>query len=198
MRTRTNYYKDLTTDYSKPVAVPAELSKKLLEDAARFIAMKEPALPQIGSNYTLQTIEAENKAWWPTHCEALRKGRGDLLTGEYRNDLVYFCQDGPYHGLEQQKAREQHWWALIAQPGVIMTWPIVMFWGEFVHFEWACMDTGTNETIAKGTVCWVRRGHRGACYFKSEQLTFYRDVFAEKELLDLIVTDSSQAQTAKH
>jgi hypothetical protein len=197
MRKRTNYYKDLTADYSEPVAVPAELSKKLLEDAARFIAMKEPALPQIGSNYTLQTIEAENKAWWPTHCEALRKGRGDLLTGEYRNDLVYFCQDGPYYGLDQQKAREQHWWALIAQPGVIMTWPIVMFWGEFVHFEWACMDTETNETIAKGTVCWVRRGHRGACYFKSEQLTFYRDVFAEKELLDLIVTGSSQAQTAK-
>jgi len=32
----------------------------------------------------------------------------------------------------------------------------------------------------------VRRGHRGGCYFKSEQLTFYRDVYAPKELLDLL------------
>jgi hypothetical protein len=197
MRKRTNYYKGLAADYSKPVAVPSELSRKLLEDATRFIAMKEPVLPEIGSKYSLEVIEAENKAWWPTHCEALRKGRGDLLTGEYRNDLVYFCQDGPYYGLDEQKSREQHWWALIAQPNVIMTWPIVMFWGEFVHFEWACMDTETYETLAKGTVCWVRRGHRGACYFKSEQLTFFRDVFAPKELLDLIVTDSSHASVAK-
>jgi hypothetical protein len=42
---------------------------------------------------------------------------------------------------------------VIAQLGVRMTWPIVMFWGEFVHFEWAGMYTETNETIAKGTVC---------------------------------------------
>jgi hypothetical protein len=48
------------------------------------------------------------------------------------------------------------------------------------------MDDNTNEVLAKGTVCWVRRGHRGACYFKSEQLTFYRDVFAPQELLQLI------------
>jgi hypothetical protein len=61
-----------------------------------------------------------------------------------------------------------------------------MFHSEFVHFEWACMDTETNETIAKGMVCWVRRGHRGACHFKSEQLTFYRDVFASEELVAAI------------
>ena len=61
-----------------------------------------------------------------------------------------------------------------------------MFHSEFIHFEWACMDTETHETIAKGMVCWVRRGHRGACYFKSEQLTFYRDVFAPSELVALI------------
>jgi hypothetical protein len=193
MKTRTNYYKELSADYSKPTPVSAEVSNQLLSDAAKYIAMKEPVLPAIGPEYTLEQIAAENKVWWPTHCEALRKGRGDLLTGEYRADLVYFCQDGPYYGLEEQKSREQHWWALIAQPGVIMTWPIVMFHGEFVHFEWACMDTETNETLAKGTVCWVRRGHRGACHFKSEQLTFYRDVFAPQELLELIVTDSSQA-----
>jgi hypothetical protein len=186
MKKRTNYYKDLTADYSTIDPVPADVAAKLLEDSARYIAMKEPALPAVGPDYTLQQIEAENKAWWPTHCEALRQGRGDLLTGEYRNDLVYHCQDGPYYGIEEQKSRELHWWALIAQPNVRMTWPIVMFSGEFVWFEWACIDQGTYETLAKGSVSWVRRGHRGACYYKGEQLTFYRDVFAPKELVDLI------------
>jgi len=197
MKHRVNYYKNLSADYSKPTPVSPEVSTKLLGDAAKYIAMKEPVLPAMGPGYTPEHVEAENKEWWPTHCEALRKGRGDLLTGEYRDDLVYFCQDGPYYGLEEQKSREQHWWALIAQPGVTMTWPIVMFHGEFVHFEWSCMDNETNETLAKGTVCWVRRGHRGACYFKSEQLTFYRDVFAPQELLDKIVTDSSKASSTK-
>jgi len=102
--------------------------------------------------------------------------------------LVYFCQDGPYKGIQEQREREKHWWALIAQPHVTMCWPIVMFWGEFVHFEWQCLDDETHETLAKGSVCWVRRGHRGGCYFKSEQLTFYRDVFAPNELLSLIAT----------
>jgi hypothetical protein len=119
------------------------------------------------------------------------RGRGDLLTAEYRDELVYFCQDGPFRGLNEQKAREEHWWALIAQPGVTMCWPIVQFWSEFVHFEWKCEDNATNETIAKGMVCWVRRGHKGGCYFKSEQLTFYRDVFAAPELLTLIRTASA-------
>ena len=50
------------------------------------------------------------------------------------------------------------------------------------------MDDATNETIAKGNVTWVRRGHRGACYLKTEQLTFYRDVFAAEDLLRLIKT----------
>jgi hypothetical protein len=186
MKKRTNYYSDLTADYSTIDPVPADVAAKLLEDSARYIAMKESALPAVGPDYTLQQIEAENKAWWPTHCEALRQGRGDLLTGEYRNDLVYHCQDGPYYGIEEQKSRELHWWALIAQPNVRMTWPIVMFSGEFVWFEWACIDQGTYETLAKGSVSWVRRGHRGACYYKGEQLTFYRDVFAPKELVDLI------------
>ncbi|MGA7501725.1 MAG: hypothetical protein WBX00_33755, partial [Isosphaeraceae bacterium] len=74
------------------------------------------------------------------------------------------------------------------QPGVIMCWPIVMFHHEFVWFEWNCIDVETRETIAKGSVAWARRGHRGACYFKGEQLTFYRDVYAPEELLKLIKT----------
>ena len=188
LKKRINYYAKLSADYSKPVPVSKKVAGKLLADAQRYIDMKEEILPDINGSYTLKQIEKENKEWWPTHCEALRQARGDLLTGEYREDLVYFCQDGPYYGLNEQKEREKHWWALIAQPGVTMSWPIVMFHGEFVWFEWACIDNNTGETIAKGSVAWVRRGHRGACYFKGEQLTFYRDVFASPELLKKITT----------
>lgn len=183
---RINYYKELEADYSKVGAVPENLQKKLIEKAEKLVAMKEATLPDINADYSLEQIEKENKEWWTTHCEALRQGRGDILTGEYRDDLVYFCQDGPYQGLEEQKARELHWWALIAQPGVTMVWPIVMFHGEHTFFEWKCLDDETHETIAKGNVTWVRRGHRGGCYLKTEQLTFYRDVFAPDELLKLI------------
>lgn len=197
MGKRVNYYKDLAADYSLPGLVPDELQEQLILDGERFVVMKEVKLPAIDGDYTPQQIERENKEWWPTHCEALRQGRGDILTGEYRDDLVYFCQDGPFHGLTEQKKREKHWWALIAQPDVTMCWPIVMFWGEFVHFEWQCLDDATHETLAKGSVCWVRRGHRGGCYFKSEQLTFYRDVFAPPELLALIETSKTAGAGAR-
>lgn len=185
---RTNFYQDLSADYSRPGLVTAYVGKKLIEDGEKYAAMKERKLPELNGNYTLEQIEQENKDWWPTHCEALRQGRGDLLTDEYRDDLVYLCQDGPYFGLDQQKEREKHWWALIAQPEVTMCWPIVMFHGEVTYFEWKCVDDETNETIAKGNVTWVRRGHRGACYLKTEQLTFYRDVYAPGGLLSLITT----------
>lgn len=192
MKKRINYYKDLAADYSKPDLIPAQLTAQLLSKAEKFIALKEKNLPAINYDYPLEKIEQENKEWWPTHCEALRQRRGDILTGEYRNNLVYLCQDGPYYGLEEQKEREKHWWALIAQPGVTMCWPVVMFYGEFVWFEWNCIDNETRETIAKGSVAWVRRGHRGGCYIKGEQLTFYRDVFAPNELLELLTTEDSQ------
>ena len=183
---RTNYYKDLTADYSKPGLVSDEIKQKMIDFAEKITAIKEEKLPEINSDYTLEQIEKENKEWWPTHCEALRQCRGDILTDEYREDLVYLCQDGPYRGLDKQKEREKHWWALIAQPGVTMCWPIVMFFGEHTYFEWKCVDDETNETLAKGNVTWVRRGNRGGCYLKTEQLTFYRDVFAPDSLLKLI------------
>jgi len=181
---RANYYQDLVADYSKPEPVATNMAQQIIEQAEVIISMKEKTLPSIDSDYTIEQIEQENREWWPTHCEALRQGRGDILTGEYRDNLVYLCQDGPYYGLEQQKERERHWWALIAQPGVTVVWPIVMFHGEFVYFEWNCLDTQTYELTAKGNVTWVRRGHRGGCYLKTEQLTFYRNVFASAELLE--------------
>ena len=186
MSKRHNYYENLVADYSKPGLVPDDLKAKLIELGKTFAALKETELPQISLEYPLEQIEAENQKWWPTHCEALRQGRGDILTDEYHENLTYFCQDGPYFGVEQQKEREKHWWALIAQPGVTMCWPIIMFHGEVTYFEWKCEDNETNETIAKGNVTWLRRGHRGGCYLKAEQLTFYRDVFASDKLLNLV------------
>jgi len=137
MKQRRNYYEyyRLDADYSQPNRMADRLSKKLLDDADRFLRLKEAVLPDIGDSYPMEQIEKENQEWWPTHCEALRCGRSDILVGEYRSDLAYLCQDGPYHGLEEQKTRERHWWALLAQPGVTMTWPIVMFAGEVVWFE---------------------------------------------------------------
>ena len=127
MKKRENYYKELVADYSRSGLVSETLRQKLIQLAEELISKKEAKLPEINSDYTLEQIEQENKEWWPSHCEALRQGRGDILTGEYREDLIYLCQDGPYQGLKQQQEREQHWWALIAQPGVTMCWPIVMF-----------------------------------------------------------------------
>jgi hypothetical protein len=180
-----NYYTfwGLEADYSRPGLVSPEKQSELIEKAQYYGSLKENEVPAVDANYTWAQIEQENKDWWPTHCEALRQGRGDILTVEYHQNLVYFCQDGPFVGTVDQQDREKHWWALIAQPGVTMCWPIVFFWREFVHFEWKCVDNGSNETTSKGMVAWVRRGHRGGCYFKSEQLTFYRDVYAPPELL---------------
>ena len=183
---RRNYYESLSADYSRTGLVSDEMKAKLIQRSEEIGRMQEATLPSIGPDYTHEQIEAENREFWPTHCEALRQKRGDLLTMEYRPDLVYHCQDGPFYGTTEQQKREKHWWAIIAQPHVTMVWPIVQFWGEFTHFEWICLDDDTHEQVAKGSVCWVRRGHRGGCYYKSEQLTFVRDVYASDELLKLI------------
>ena len=151
--TRQNYYKDLVADYSRPGLISEELQAKLIQRSKEIGELQEAELPAIGADYTLEQIEAENREFWPTHCEALRQGRGDLLTKEYRPDLVYHCQDGPYFGIKEQAEREKHWWAIIAQPGVTMTWPIVQFWGEFTHFEWICYEEVPGAHIANGSVC---------------------------------------------
>ena len=186
MKKRVNYYQNLSADYSRPGLISEDMQAKLIQLAEELITKKQPDMPSINSTYPAKTIEQENKEWWPTHCEALRQGRGDILTGEYREDLVYLCQDGHYVGLKEQQEREKHWWALIAQPNVTMCWPIVMFHHEVVYFEWKCVDDETNETLAKGNVTFLRRGHQGGVYLKTEQLTFYRDVYAPDDLVNLI------------
>jgi hypothetical protein len=183
---RTNYYKDQPADYSKPRLISAELGQKLLRNAEKYIALREDRLPEIGPAYSVERVERENKEWWPTHCEALCQGRDDLLAEEYARELVYFCADGPFYGRNAGIKREANWWAILAQPGVTMVWPIVMFHGEVVYFEWKCIDDETGETVAKGNVTCLRRGHRGACYLKCEQLTFYRDVYAPPASMEQI------------
>jgi hypothetical protein len=120
---RPNHYLDLAADYSRVGLVPDDTKIRLIKLAEDINRPKEPVLPAIGPDYTAEEIEAENEEWWPTRCEALRQVRGDILTGEYRDDLVYLCQEGAFYGISEQKEREKHWWALIAQPGVTMTWP---------------------------------------------------------------------------
>ena len=77
-----NYYASLSADFSRPGRVSPEQGERLIQEAERFIALKADALPEITADYDRDTIERENKEWWPTHCEALRRGRGDLLRGE--------------------------------------------------------------------------------------------------------------------
>src|SRR5262249_35582876 len=142
---RINYYHGLDADYSRPGLVDADTAARMIDNSAHYNAMCEPTLPEIGPDYTLEQIERENREWWPAHCEALRQGRGDLLAGEYRDELVYFCADGPFYGKGAGTDREQNWWAILSQPGVTMSWPIVMFSGEIVYFEWRCVDDETSE-----------------------------------------------------
>ena len=183
MRQRTNYYKELDADYSKPGLVDNELVVKLLQSAEAYISLREETLPDITLEYSLAQVEKENKDWWPTHCAALQQGRGDILAGEYANELVYLCADGPFYGRTAGTNREANWWAILAQPNVTTAWPIVIFHSEAIYCEWKCTDDETNETIAKGNETLLRRGHRGACYLKSEQLAFYCGVYAAEELL---------------
>ncbi|MBO3459420.1 hypothetical protein G7B40_002655 [Aetokthonos hydrillicola Thurmond2011] len=182
----TNYYNELCADYSKPGLVSDEQVVKLLNDAEIYISQQEQNLPEITSEYSTEQIQQENKDWWPTHCEAIRQGRGDILKAEYRDDLVFFSTEGIFYGRIATADREINLWAILAQPGVTTAWPIVLFNGEAIYTEWNCFDDMTKEIIAKGSETILRRGHRGGCYLKSKQLNFYRNILASDELLHWI------------
>ncbi|MEA5621837.1 hypothetical protein [Nostoc sp. UHCC 0251] len=183
MTKRTKYYSELIADYSKPELVANELAVELLRDAEIYISQRHDVLPEVTSEYSLEQVEQENKHWWPTHCEALRQGRGDISAGEYANSIVYLCADGYFYGKIAATNKQVNRWAILAQPSITIVWPIVMFNGEVVYCEWNCFDDETNQVIAKGNETLLRRGHRGACYLKCEQLSFYRDVYTSDQLL---------------
>lgn len=171
---KKNYYVGLTADYSFPKAVPKPIGDRIIRKALTWRQDRKLPPPPAGQS-GLKRIERENKEWWPSHCEALRRGRGDILSAEYRPELVYFCQDGPFYGRETSVGIEKSWWKLISHPGVIMTWPIVMFHDEVVYFEWTCFSRFTGEVTGKGNAVFLRRGHKGGIHVKVEQLTFFRD-----------------------
>lgn len=180
---RQCYYRNLYADFSRPGLVTDGQKSALIKTMKRIHGLKAQVMPAIDELYTLETIERENMEWFPTHCNALREERFDLLNDEYRDEFVYLCQDGPFCGKGVASVREENWVAIIAQADATMSWPIVQFSGEAVYFEWSSRDDITNETIAKGNVTFLRRGHRGGIYLKTEQLTFYRDVQAPAAFL---------------
>jgi len=67
------YYKDLSTDYSKPQLVDNELVVKLLQDAETFISLREETFPEITSEYSY--ADRTGKGLVANHCEAQRQGR---------------------------------------------------------------------------------------------------------------------------
>ncbi|MBD2344337.1 hypothetical protein [Anabaena subtropica] len=183
MTKQTNYYNDLLVDYSKPELVSNELAVKLLRDAETYISLRNDTLPEITIEYSLEQVEQENKHWWPSHCEALRQGRGDILASEYTDDVVYFCAKKPFYGRTTVINEEVNWWAIIAQPNVTIAWPIVMFNNEVVYSEWSCFEGEANEIIAEGNETLLRRGHKGGCYLKSQQINLFRNIYVSDELL---------------
>lgn len=180
---KTSYYSELAADFSAPGLVNKQQEQALIETMTKIHSITEPTMPTIDASYSLDDIETENKEWFPTHCNALRAERFDLLNAEYRDEFTYLCADGPFYGKGAASVREENWVAIIAQPGATMNWPIVQFKGEVVYFEWVSVDDVTHELIAKGNVTFLRRGHRGGIHLKTEQLTFFRDVSASPNLL---------------
>jgi hypothetical protein len=148
------------------------------------MALRQDRVPPITADYSLERIERENGEWWPARCAAIRLRRFDLMARENADGFAYLCQDGPFVDEDPRGGRvAANWGAILCQAGATLVWPVVMFHGEVVFFEWAALDDQTGETIAAGNVTFVRRGHAGGCCVKTEHLSFYRDVSASAELL---------------
>jgi hypothetical protein len=184
MAKRTNYYRGLAADFSLPAPLDEAVARRLVGDYERYMALRQEPLPPITADHGPDRIEAENREWWPARCAVIRLGRFDLMTGENAADFAYLCQDGPFHGDDPRGGRvAAGWGAILCQKGCTLVWPVVMFHGEVVFFEWAVLDDETGEMVASGNVTFLRRGHAGGCYVKTEHLSFFRDVSAPAELL---------------
>lgn len=168
---KTDYYKGMTKGFTLPEAKDTK-SKKLIALAKKLIKMRSKELPR---TFDPKKIEKENQEWWPTHCEALRQGKGDILAQEYRDELVYLCADGPMYGREEGTKVEGYWWERLSKGGVQMYWPLVQFSGEVVYFEWMCIQPN-GETAAQGNVTFLRRGHAGGIYLKTEKFLWHKNV----------------------
>jgi hypothetical protein len=184
MAQRTNYYRGLPADFSRASPPDDTVSQRLVKDYERYMAMRQEGLPSITNDFNFDRIERENRQWWPARCAVIRLRRFDLMARENAAGFAYLCQDGPFHGDDPRGGQvAANWGAILCQQGSTLIWPVVMFHGEVVFFEWATLDDETGETIAAGNVTFLRRGHAGGCYVKTEHLSFYRDVSASPQLL---------------
>jgi hypothetical protein len=163
--------------------------QRLTGDYERYMALRQEALPPITAEYGPERIEAENREWWTARCAVIRLGRFELMARENAAGFAYLCQDGPFIGSDPRGNRvAANWGAILCQKGCSLVWPVVMFHGEVVFFEWAALDDETGEITASGNVTFLRRGHSGGCYVKTEHLSFFRDVSASEELLPPVRT----------
>jgi hypothetical protein len=184
MAQRNNYYRGLTADFSRPSGPDDAVSLRLTKDYERYMSLRQETLPPITADYGLDRIATENREWWPARCAVIRLRRFELMARENADGFAYLCQDGPFLGDDPRGGRvAANWGAILCQQGATLVWPVVLFHGEVVFFEWATLDDQTGETIASGNVTFLRRGHAGGCYVKTEHLSFYRDVSASPELL---------------
>ena len=136
----------LSADYSRIGLVGEEMQAKLIQRSAEIGELQEAELPSIGPDYTLEQIEAENREFWPTHCEALRQGRGDLLT-QVSSRSCLPLSGWPISWHHRAAAAGEALVGNYLSARVTMCWPIVQFWGEFTHFEWfAWMMKLTNKS----------------------------------------------------
>lgn len=184
MARRTNYYQGLAADFSR-AGVPGDaVMRRLAGDYERCMGLRQESLPPVTAEYGLDQIERENREWWAARCAVIRLRRFELMARENAAGFAYLCQDGPFIGGDPRGDRvAAHWGAILCQKGCTLVWPVVMFHGEVVFFEWAALDDETGEITAAGNVTFMRRGHRGGCYVKTEHLSFFRDVSASEELL---------------
>jgi hypothetical protein len=179
-----NYYRGMEADFSRPSPLDEAVARRLVGAYERYMALRQDAVPAITAAYGLDRIEAENREWWPARCAVIRMGRFELMARENATGFAYLCQDGPFLGDDPRGQRvAANWGAILCQKGCSLVWPVVQFHGEVVFFEWAALDDETGEMTASGNVTFLRRGHAGGCYVKTEHLSFFRDVSAAPELL---------------
>src|SRR4051812_29319257 len=141
MARRTNHYRGMPADFSRPAALDEATARQLVGDYERYMGLRLDVLPAIGASYGLERIEAENREWWPARCAVIRLGRFDLMARENAAGFAYLCQDGPFLGDDPRGRRvTANWGAILCQKEATLVWPVVQFHGEVVFFEWAAVD----------------------------------------------------------
>jgi hypothetical protein len=184
MAKRTNYYRGLAADFSRPAPLDEAVVRRLVGDYERHMALRQDTLPPITADHGPDRIEAANREWWPARCAMVRLRRFDLMARENAAGFAYLCQDGPFHGADPRGERVAANWGGDPLP-------------EGVHPGLARRPVSRRGGVLRvgGPGRRHRRDHglgqcdlppprpRGGCYVKTEHLSFFRDVSAAEELL---------------